>query len=59
MANSERPVVAIAGDSSATYQPQALWTAVRYCVGVFVVVLVNRRYATLDQITEASGETSP
>ena len=33
MGNSERPVVAIVGDGSTMYQPQAIWTAVRYRVG--------------------------
>ncbi|NGO70361.1 thiamine pyrophosphate-dependent enzyme [Streptomyces boncukensis] len=50
-----RPVVAVAGDGSALYQVQALWTAAHYGVGVLVVVLANGRYAVLDQLAGQHG----
>jgi benzoylformate decarboxylase len=55
MAAPERPVVAVLGDGSTLYAPQALWTAARYGVGVLVVVLSNGRYAVLDRLVEQQG----
>ena len=45
-------VVAVVGDGSALYASEALWTAVHHNVNLVLVILANRRYATLN---EASG----
>lgn len=55
----ERPVVAVVGDGSSLYQIQALWTAVRYRVGVVFVVLANGRYAIMDRLAEKHEKTAP
>lgn len=47
LARPERPVVALVGDGSAMYAPQALWTAARHRVPVVAVVLDNREYRIL------------
>lgn len=47
-----RPVLALVGDGSALYASEALWTAARRKVPLLLVVLSNRRYATLN---EAAG----
>ncbi|NJQ03201.1 thiamine pyrophosphate-dependent enzyme [Streptomyces zingiberis] len=54
-----RPVVAVAGDGSALYQIQALWTAAHYGVGVIFVVLANGRYAIMDQLAAEQGGKAP
>jgi benzoylformate decarboxylase len=59
MGAPERPVVAVVGDGSALYQIQALWTAVRYRVGVVFVVLVNGRYAIMDRLAEKHQDSAP
>lgn len=59
LALPERPVVAVVGDGSALYAPQALWTAVRYRIGVLYVVLVNHRYSVMDRLAERRGEPGP
>ncbi|OEV14155.1 thiamine pyrophosphate-dependent enzyme, partial [Streptomyces nanshensis] len=55
----ERPVVAVVGDGSSLYQIQALWTAVRYRVGVLFVVLANGRYAIMDRLADAHERAAP
>lgn len=50
-----RPVVAVLGDGSAMYAIQALWSAVRYDVGVLVIVMANGGYAIMDQLAKQSG----
>jgi len=45
----ERQVVAIVGDGSALYASEALWSASNQGTRMLVVVLVNRRYATLNE----------
>jgi benzoylformate decarboxylase len=54
-----RPVVAVLGDGSALYQPQALWTAVHYRVGALFVILVNHRYAIMDRLAQLAGGSGP
>lgn len=44
----ERQVVAIIGDGSALYASEALWSAANQGTRMLVVILSNRRYATLN-----------
>ena len=53
MAWPQRPVVAVVGDGSFHYAPQALWTAARESVPVSVVVLDNGGYAILKSYAAA------
>jgi benzoylformate decarboxylase len=48
----ERQVVAVIGDGSALYASEALWTASHHETRMLLVILSNRRYATLN---EAAG----
>ncbi|WP_314172382.1 thiamine pyrophosphate-dependent enzyme [Streptomyces winkii] len=59
MGAPRRPVVAVVGDGSSLYQIQALWTAVRYRVGVVFVVLANGRYAIMDRLADRHEDTAP
>jgi len=52
IARPERQVVAVIGDGSALYASEALWTAGHHGAKLLLVVLSNRRYATLN---EAAG----
>ncbi len=47
--NTNRQVVAIVGDGSALYASEALWTAGHHHAKLLLVVLSNRRYATLNE----------
>jgi benzoylformate decarboxylase len=47
LADPDRPVVAIVGDGTALYAPQALWTMAHHDVPVVTVVLNNRSYHIL------------
>ncbi len=47
--NPDRQVVAIIGDGSALYASEALWTAAHQGTKLLLVVLSNRRYATLNE----------
>ncbi len=49
LANRERQIVAIIGDGSALYASEALWTAAHHGAKLLLVVLSNRRYATLNE----------
>lgn len=49
----DRPVVAVVGDGSFHYAPQALWTAAREGLAVSVVVLDNGGYAILKSYAAA------
>jgi benzoylformate decarboxylase len=54
------PVVAVVGDGSFLYSPQALWTAVREHLPVVAVVLNNRGYLILRRfLAEMRGPTAP
>jgi len=44
----ERQVLAIIGDGSALYAAEALWSAAHHGAAMLLVVLSNRRYATLN-----------
>ncbi len=44
-----RQVVAIVGDGSALYASEALWTAGHHHAKLLLIVLSNRRYATLNE----------
>ena len=48
----DREIVAAIGDGSALYASEALWTAAHHGTRMLLVVLANRRYATLN---EAAG----
>jgi benzoylformate decarboxylase len=45
----ERQVLAVVGDGSSLYASEALWTAVHRGARLLLVVLSNRRYATLNE----------
>jgi benzoylformate decarboxylase len=45
----ERQVVAVIGDGSALYASEALWSAQHHGTKLLLVVLSNRRYATLNE----------
>jgi benzoylformate decarboxylase len=44
LAKPRQPVVAVVGDGSFLYYPQALWTAARYGIQIVVVIANNRSY---------------
>ena len=54
----ERQVVAVIGDGSALYASEALWTAAHRNTRILLVILSNRRYATLNEAARrlAGGE---
>lgn len=43
-----RQIVAVIGDGSALYASEALWTASHHGTNILLVILSNRRYATLN-----------
>lgn len=47
LASPERPVVAVVGDGSAMYTPQALWTMAHHRIPVVAVILNNASYLIL------------
>lgn len=49
LARPSREVVAVVGDGSALYNSEALWTAAHHGARHTLVVLSNRRYATLNE----------
>jgi len=51
----ERPVVALAGDGSAMYTNQALWTMVNEDLDITVIIFNNRSYAILNVELERVG----
>lgn len=59
MALANRPVVAVVGDGSSLYAPQALWSAAHYKVGVLFVILQNGGYAIMDSLAARHGEPGP
>ena len=44
-----RQVVALIGDGSTLYASEALWTAAHHETHLLLIVLANRRYATLNE----------
>jgi benzoylformate decarboxylase len=58
LGNPTRQVVSLVGDGSALYASEALWTAEHYGTKLLVVVLANRRYATLNAAAnKLTGQT--
>ncbi|HYC48186.1 MAG TPA: thiamine pyrophosphate-dependent enzyme, partial [Burkholderiales bacterium] len=49
IARGDKRVVAAIGDGSALYASEALWTAQNRGTSILLVVLANRRYATLNE----------
>lgn len=49
IARPDRHVVAAIGDGSTLYASEAMWTAAHHRARVLLVVLANRRYATLNE----------
>ena len=49
LGNPKRQVVAIIGDGSALYASEALWSAAHHGAKLLLVILSNRRYATLNE----------
>jgi len=47
LANPGQPVLAVVGDGSAMYSPQALWTAARHRLPIVFAVVDNRQYLIL------------
>ncbi len=58
LAQPDRPVLCIAGDGSAMYTIQALWTAAHAGIPVVVAVVNNRQYAILKLNLASSGGRS-
>jgi benzoylformate decarboxylase len=56
MARPDRPVLAVIGDGSSIYCIQALWTAVRYGVGVVFFVMDNGHYLVMERLTALRGK---
>lgn len=52
IAKRDRKVVAAIGDGSALYASEALWTAAHHGTNLLLIVLANRRYATLNEAAE-------
>src|SRR5262249_58830953 len=50
LGRDREPVVAVVGDGSFLYSPQALWTAVREGLPVVAVVMNNRGYLILRRV---------
>jgi benzoylformate decarboxylase len=46
---SKRQIVAVIGDGSALYASEALWSAGHQYTKILLVILANRRYATLNE----------
>ena len=59
IAAPDRRVVALEGDGSGMYSPQALWSMARENVNVTVVVFVNRAYSILRGELTAVGAGAP
>jgi benzoylformate decarboxylase len=49
MGQRKRQIVAIIGDGSALYASEALWSAEHHGTHILMVILSNRRYATLNE----------
>jgi benzoylformate decarboxylase len=52
LGNPERQIVAIVGDGSVLYASEALWTAAHHGTRMLLVILSNRRYATLNEASK-------
>ena len=58
VAAPDRKVIALEGDGSGMYTPQALWTMARYGLDVTVVIFANRRYRILDIEMKRTGASA-
>jgi benzoylformate decarboxylase len=59
LAHDHAPILCIAGDGSAMYSPQALWSAVHEAVPVVFVVLNNLEYGILKSFTLSQPQRRP
>jgi benzoylformate decarboxylase len=57
LAQPTRPVVAIIGDGSAMYAPQALWTAAHFKLPITYIIANNRSYKIIKDRLLARGPT--
>lgn len=55
LASPSTPVVALIGDGSALYAPQALWTAARFKLPVTFVIMNNSEYNILKRYSVSQG----
>ena len=55
LGRTERQVIALIGDGSALYAAEALWSAAHHGARLLLVVLSNRRYATLNAAATRLG----
>ena len=55
LADFDRSVLAIVGDGSALYAPQALWTAAHYDLPVVFAIVNNNEYRILKHAVDARG----
>ncbi len=55
IASPGRKVIALSGDGSAMYTPQALWTMAREALDITVVVFANRSYRILHMEMKRTG----
>src|SRR5262249_61933258 len=59
LGRDREPVVAVVGDGSFLYSPQALWTAVREGLPVVAVVMNNRGHLILPRLPGRGLTASP
>jgi acetolactate synthase-1/2/3 large subunit len=59
LAAPDRKVIALVGDGSAMYTPQALWTMARENLDVTVIIFANRSYNILHREMEKLGMVDP
>jgi benzoylformate decarboxylase len=55
LARPGRKVIALIGDGSAMYSPQALWNAVRMQLPIAFVIMNNARYAAVREFAQVFG----
>ena len=54
----DQPVLAVVGDGSAMYSPQALWTAARHNLPVVFAVVNNRQYLILKRALDSRKDAA-
>ena len=55
LGRADRQVVALIGDGSSLYASEALWSAAHHGASLLLVILSNRRYATLNAAASRLG----
>lgn len=55
LAKPENRVIALIGDGSSMYSPQAIWSAVQLALPITFVILNNARYAALQEFAPVFG----